>query len=182
MVCSAEAFNLVCPAFRRVDFFGPEFWDTQPWTFFFFQNLNCSLITLTFRPLAGFLLTISMSVQAIIAIDAPVSTLVIITHGRMPIITRRFSTSCTPWTRNFSSSGRSGLKTFRAFVVSPFPVGTQEDACSLPFRLHSLSTAGLRPDTRVFFAPTADVSRFLEACECTKLQESPFQQDPFAIH
>ena len=66
--------------------------------------------------------------------------------------------------------------------VCPFPVGTEEDACSLPFRLRSLSTAGLRPDTRVFFAPTADVSRFLEACECRKLQESPFQQDPFAFH
>ena len=70
----------------------------------------------------------------------------------------------------------------RLSSVCPFPVGTEEDACSLPFRLRSLSTAGLRPDTRVFFAPTADVSRFLEACDCRKLQESLFQQDPFAFH
>ena len=70
----------------------------------------------------------------------------------------------------------------RLSSVCPFPVGTEEDACSLPFRFRSLSTAGLRPDTPVFYAPAADVSRIPEACECRKLQESPFEQDPFAFH
>ena len=56
IACPAEACNLVCPTFRRIDFFGSEFWDTQPLDLFFFQNRNCSLSTLTLRPLAGFLL------------------------------------------------------------------------------------------------------------------------------
>ena len=50
--------------------------------------------------------------------DAPFSRLVIATHGRMPIITRRFSASCTSQRRNFRSNRRSGLQTYRAFVVS----------------------------------------------------------------
>ena len=65
--------------------------------------------------------------------------------------------------------------------VCPFPVGTEEDACSLPFRLRSLPTAGLRLDTPVFFAPFDDVSRFPEARERRKLQEFPFEQDRFAF-
>ena len=58
------------------------------------QNRNCSLSTLFLRLSAGFLLTISMSIHAIIAINAPVSRLVITTHGRMSKITRRSFTSC----------------------------------------------------------------------------------------
>ena len=84
--------------------------------------------------------TISMSIQAFLAIDAPVSRLVITTHRRMPIITRRFSTSCTSkdkefllwskvWPLDLSSVCRQSVL---------FPVGTEEDACSLPFRLRSL--------------------------------------------
>ena len=85
--------------------------------------------------------------------------------------------------KNFSSSPRSGLWTFPAFVVSPsFSVGTEEDACPLPFRLRSLFTAAFSLNTHVFFAPSADFSRFPEACEVRKLQESPFEQDPFAFH
>ena len=63
----------------------------------------------------------------------------------------------------------------RLSSVRPFPVGAEEDACPLPLRLRSQSTAGLRQ-------ASADVSRFPEACECRKLQESPFEQDPFAFH
>ena len=70
----------------------------------------------------------------------------------------------------------------RLSSVCPFPVGTEEDACSLPFLLRSLFTAGLRLDFPVFFTPSADVSRFPEARECRKLQESPFEQDPVAFH
>ena len=69
----------------------------------------------------------------------------------------------------------------RLSSVCPFPVGTEKDACSSPFRLRSLSTAGSRLDTPVFFTPSADVSRFPEGCECRKLQESPFEQDSFAF-
>ena len=65
--------------------------------------------------------------------------------------------------------------------VYPFPVGTQEDACSLPFLLRSLVTAGLRLDTPVFFTSSAHVSQFPEARDCRKLQESPFEQDPCAF-
>ena len=61
-----------------------------------------------------------------------------------------------------------------AFVVSPFPVGTEKDACPLPLRLRSQSTAGLRLDTPVFFAPSANISQIPEACECRKLQRVPF--------
>ena len=78
---SAEAFNLVCPAFRRIDFFGLDL--------FFFQSRNCSLRTLLLRLLAGFLLTINMSIQSITAISAPVFRLVIPTHGRVSKITSR---------------------------------------------------------------------------------------------
>ena len=66
--------------------------------------------------------------------------------------------------------------------VCPFPVGAEEDICALPFLLRSLFTAGLRLDTPVFFTSSADVSRFPEARECWKLQESPFEHDPFAFH
>ena len=70
----------------------------------------------------------------------------------------------------------------RVSSVCPFPVGTEEDASTLPCRLRALLTARLRLDTPVFFASSAGVSRFPEACECRKLQESPFEQDPFAFH
>ena len=43
-VCPAEAFNPNSLAFRRIEFVGAEFWDTQPWTFFF-QDSNLSLST-----------------------------------------------------------------------------------------------------------------------------------------
>ena len=36
-VCPAEAFNPNSLAFRRIEFYGAEFWDTQPWTFFSFR-------------------------------------------------------------------------------------------------------------------------------------------------
>ena len=62
----------------------------------------------------------------------------------------------------------------RLSSVCPFPVGTEEDACSLPFLLRSLFTAVLRLDTPVFLTSSADVSRFPEACKCRKLLESPF--------
>ena len=100
----AEAFNLVCPAFRRIDFFGSEFWDTQPWTFFSF----------------------------------------------------RIATA--PWASTLFLWPLAGLSS-----VCPCPVGTEEDAWSLPFRLRSSSTAGLRPDTPGFFTSSADASRFPEA-------------------
>ena len=35
--CPVEAFPLTCPACRRIDFFGSEFWDTQPWIFVCFR-------------------------------------------------------------------------------------------------------------------------------------------------
>ena len=57
IACSAEAFNLVCPAFRRIELFGAEFWYATldlSLHLSFFQSRNCSLSTLTFRPLAGF--------------------------------------------------------------------------------------------------------------------------------
>ena len=115
-----------------------------------------------------------MSVQAIIAMDAPVYRLVITTHDRMPIITQRFSTSC-PHRQGILAliEGLASRLFERLPSVCPFPVGTEEDACSLPFRLRSLSTAGLRLDTPVFFAPSADVSRFPETCElsCRPLSE-----------
>ena len=66
--------------------------------------------------------------------------------------------------------------------VCLFPVGTEEDACPLPFLLCSLFTTGLKLDTPVFFTSSADVSRFPEARERGKLQQSPFEQDPFAFH
>ena len=147
----------------------------------FSQNRNCSLRTLTVRPLAGFLFTISMSTHAIIAINAPASRLVVTTHGRMPTITRRFSTSCLHQRQGILApvAGLASRLFERLSSVCLYPVGTEEDACSLPFRLRSLSTAGFECwILQVFFAPSADVSRFTEACECRKLQESPFEQDP----
>ena len=183
IACPAEAFNLVCSDFRRIEFSGSEFCDTQPWTFFL-QNRNCSLSTLTFRPLAGFLLTISMSMQAVTAINAPVSRLVIKTHGRMPIITRRFSTFCSSmdkelylqsqvWPQDFSSVRRQSVL---------FPsVQKRMLALYLP-PLCSLFTAGLRPDPFAFSTSSAVVSRFPEARVRRKLQDSPFEQDPFAFH
>ena len=93
MVCPAEAFNLVCPAFHRIDFFGSEFWDTQPWTLFVSES---QLLLL-----AWFLLTISMSIQATIDINASVSRLVITTHGRILKITRRSFTSLLPIDKGF---------------------------------------------------------------------------------
>ena len=77
----------------------------NPWTSFF-QNRNCSLSALTFRPLAGFLLTICMSIQTIIAINAPVSRLLV--AGLASRLFERLSSVC------------------------PFPVGTEKDACSSP--------------------------------------------------
>ena len=105
---------------------------------FFSQNRKSSLSTLFLRLLARFLLTISMSIQAIIAMDAPVSRLVITTHGRMPIITRRISTSCLH--RQGILAPVAGLASGlfeRLSSVRPFPVGTEEDPCPLPFRLRS---------------------------------------------
>ena len=55
--------------------------------------------------------------------------------------------------------------------------------CSLPFLLCSLLfTASLRPDTFVlhFFRWCLSVS--LRHANCRKLQDSPFEQDPFAFH
>ena len=52
-----------------------------------FQNLNRSLSTLFLRLLAGLLLTISMTKQAITAINASAFRLVITTHGSVPKIT-----------------------------------------------------------------------------------------------
>ena len=49
MVCPAEGFNPNYSAFRRREFIGSEFWDTQPWTFFT-QNSKCSLGTFFSRP------------------------------------------------------------------------------------------------------------------------------------
>ena len=142
-------------------------------SFFLSQNRNCSLSTLFLRLLAGLLLTISMSIQATIAINASVSRLVITIFYILP-----------PHRQGILApvAGLASRLFERLSSVCPFPVGTQEDACSSPFRLRSLSTAGLRPDTLAFSTSSAVVSRFPEARECRKLQDSPFEQDPFAFH
>ena len=92
----------------------------------------------------------------------------------MSIITRRSFASCLSIRQGILApvAGLASRLVERLSSVCPFPVGIEEDACSLPFRLRSLSKAGLRLDTPVFFAPSAGVSRFPEACECRKLQES----------
>ena len=51
-MCPAEAFNPNSSTFRRKEFIGSEFWDTQPWTFFSPQNSNCSMSTFFSRPRA----------------------------------------------------------------------------------------------------------------------------------
>ena len=66
--------------------------------------------------------------------------------------------------------------------VCPFPVGTEENACSLPFSLCSLFTAGLRPDPFALSTSSAVVYRFPEARVCRKLQDYPLEQDPVAFH
>ena len=111
--------------------------------------------------------------------------LVITTHGRMSKITRRSFTSCPPHRQGILApvAGLASRLFERLSSVCPFPVGTEEDAYSLPFPLGSLLfTTGLRPDTLAFPTSSADVSRFRKACECRKLQESPLKQDPFAFH
>ena len=120
---------------------------------FFFQNRNCSSSTL------GFLLTLTRE-------DADNHTTIFYI---LPPRDKEFLALV---------AGLASRLFERLSSVCPVPVGTEEDACSLPFRLRSLSTAGLRLDTPVFFAPSADVSRFPEACECRKIQESHFEQDP----
>ena len=50
------------------------------------------------------------------------------------------------------------------------------------FALRSLFKAGLRPDPLAFPTSSAVVSLFPEARVCRKLQDSPFEQDPFAFH
>ena len=119
-----------------------------------------------------FLLTISMSKQAMIAMNTSVSRLVITTHGRISIITRRPFACCSPYTRDLSSSRRTGLWTFWSFSRQSVP--------SLSFLTRS--TTGLRPDPLVFTTSSSVISRFPEASVCRKLQDSPLEQDPFAFH
>ena len=42
VACPAETFNLVCPIFRWLDFFGCKLWNSQPWALFLW-NRNSSL-------------------------------------------------------------------------------------------------------------------------------------------
>ena len=116
--------------------------------------------------------------------DAPVCRLVFTTYGRISIITRRSFTSCSQKTRDFSSSRRTGLWTCPAFVVSLSFARRYRRGCLLLYlsSFARLFTTSLRLDSPVFFTSTADVSRFPEACERWKLQESPFEQDPFDFH
>ena len=116
--------------------------------------------------------------------NASAFRLVITTHGRVPKIARRSFTSCCPYTKDFSSSRRAGLWTLsfsRQSVL--FPVGTEEDACPSPFLLCSLLfTADWGPYTLAFTTSSAVVSRFPESRVGRKLQDSLFEQDPFAFH
>ena len=113
--------------------------------FFFFQNRNCSLSTLTFRPLAGFLLNKQL---------LPCMHL-LPTHGMMPIITRRFLHIAHQRQRMLALVASLASRLFE-HLSSVFSVG-EEDAlffsCSSSFE----TTAGLRQDTPVFFAPSAEV-------------------------
>ena len=172
VVCPAEAFNLVWPAFRRIDFFDAKFLRYTTLDFSF-RIATAPWVLSLFDLLLGFSSPSVCRLQAIIAMDAPVSRLAITTHGRMPIITWRLS---TPRRQGILAqiAGLASRLIERLSSVRPFPVGTEEDACPLPFRLCSLSTAVLRLDTHVFFAASADISRFPEASECRKRQESTF--------
>ena len=54
MVCRAEAFPLTCPAFRRIDFFGSEFWDTQLWNSLCFRIATTPWVLSFFDLFLGF--------------------------------------------------------------------------------------------------------------------------------
>ena len=88
--------------------------------FFLSQNRNCSLSTLFLRLLAGFFLTISMSIQAMIAVIASGSRLVITTHGRMSKITRRSFTSCPLMDKGFELQPQGWPLDLSSFS-RPFP-------------------------------------------------------------
>ena len=72
-------------AFRKKDFIGSKFWDSQPWTLFSRRVATRSL-----------LLTFSMSILVMNTTNASVSRLVTTTHGMMSIITWRPFSSCQP--------------------------------------------------------------------------------------
>ena len=175
---------LVCPAFHRIDFFGSEFWDTQHRTIFSFRIETAPWVVSLVDLLLGFSspsasryrqycchgCTCFQTCNHDTLEDADNHTTILYIlsphrQGILPLV-----------------AGLASRLVERLSSVRPFPVGTEEGACSLPFRLRSLLTAGLRLDIPVFFTSSADVSRFPEARECTKLQESPFEQDPFAFH
>ena len=161
------------PAFRRIDFFGSEFlryttsdlffssrFATAPWVLFFF------------RLLAGFLLTISVSIQTTFAITASVSRLVITTQATMSKITRRYFTSCPhrQWILALVAE-LAGLYTCRVFHVSLSFSRRYRRGC-LPFTFSPLLVIHGRFKVRYscvlhFFRWCLSVSR-------GTLQESPF--------
>ena len=125
----------------------------------FFRIPTAPRVFSLYRPLAGFFLTISMSIQAIFAMDAPFSRRVIMT--RMPKIARRFSTSCPPLTRNFRSSRKSGLQTLRAFsVILCLPVSVLKRMLASRKRIPCVSPLHSTLSSRF---PVAFVCRKLQA-------------------
>ena len=125
-VCPAEAFNPNSLAFRRIELIGSEFWDTQPWTFFSFRIATDPWVP-SFRPRAGFSLTISMSKQATMAMNASVTRLLTTTHG----MTDDLFHLAHNRQGFFALVAGLAFRLFKLFTwVCLFTFGTEEYACS----------------------------------------------------
>ena len=101
IACPTEAFNLVCPVFRRMTslYMTPDIHNLGP--FLPLQNSNWSLGTFFSRTHAGFPCTVSMSKEATVTMNASVSRLETMTYRITSIITRRPFSSFPQWTQNF---------------------------------------------------------------------------------
>ena len=112
--CPAEAFNLVCPAFHRTDFFGSEFWDTQPWTFFPFGIAIAPWVLSLFDLLLGFSSRSTCRYKPLLPWMHQVSRLVVTTHGRNADhhdapIEKEFKLQSQVWPLDFSSVCRQSV-------------------------------------------------------------------------
>ena len=143
-----------------IDFFGAEFWDTQPRTFSFSIAIAPWVLSF-FDLLLEFSSPPACRYRELLPWMHLFPDLSSQHTGRCRKSHDDLSHLAPHWQGIFAPvAGLASRLVERLSSVCPFPVGTEEDACSLPFLHRSFSTAGLRLDTLVFFTSSADVSPF----------------------